>query len=181
MPHPLRAVGAMLIALSAAALNAATGSAALAAPHRFVLTYRDFGPVEVDSAFQPGIGYEVRAEGCYARHSDEAICGFTLRAKRPLTVTNLANASHGSGADSSAIRTCCMFVQGDDRGYPISQKTAAPGGLGVLSRPLSPGQQVGLMLRVPNYRTRAPLAAITFSHGEGDQGTSFPQHVVELP
>ena len=174
MPHPLRALGLAILA-------SPLGSPALAASHTFVLTYRNFGPVEVDSTFTPGAGYDVRPEGCYAKHSDEAICGFTLRARRALAVTNLGNAAHGSGADGSAIRTCCMFVQGDDQGYPITKASDGSAGVGVLDRPLSPGQQLGLMLRVPNYRKASPLVTITFSRGHGDPGIALPQHVVELP
>ncbi len=173
--RPLCALGLMLAALVAA------GPGAMAAPHAFVLTYRGFGPVQVDSSFKPGAGYAVRAEGCYAKHSEEAVCGFTLRATRALSVSNLANASHGSGSDGSTLRTCCMFVQGDDRGYPITPATQAPAGVAVLSHPLSPGQEVGLMLRVPNYKKAAPLTAITFSAGQGDPGVTFPAHVMELP
>ena len=172
------AVGLTLAALGVAGPSALAASEA---PHTFVLTYRDFGPVQATGAFKPTDGYEVRSEGCYARHSDEAVCGFTLRATRPLTVTNVANAAHGAGADGSAIRTCCMFVQGDNRGYPITTAASASAGVAVLSHPLSPGQQVGLMLRVPNYRKAAPLAAITFSRGQGDPGITFLEHVRELP
>ena len=74
-----------------------------------------------------------------------------------------------------------MFVQGDDRGYPITPISSASAGIGVLSHALSPGQQVGLMLRAPNCKAAAPLAVITFSRGEGDPGVAFPEHVVELP
>ena len=100
MVHDLRALSLGRVA------SCALARPALAAPHAFVLTYRAFGPVEVDSGFKPASGYDVRPEGCYAKHSDEAICGFTLRARRPLTVTNLGDGSHGSGPDGSAIRTC---------------------------------------------------------------------------
>ncbi len=170
-----RTLGLMLVALGA------SGSAARAAPHTFVLTYRNFGPVQASSSFVPAAGYEVRSEGCYARHSEEAVCGFTLRAMRALTVTNLGDVAHGEGADGSPLRTCCMFVKGDDRGYPITPEPQAPAGVGVLRQPLAPGQQVGLMLRVPNYRRGSPLAAIVFSYGRGDPGVRFAEHVVELP
>lgn len=150
-------------------------------PHTFVLTYRAFGPVQSTGVYRPADGYEVRPEGCYAKHSEEAICGFTLKALRPITITNLDNAAHGAAADGSPIRTCCMFVQGDDRGYPISTAKDAPGGIAVLDRRLSAGEQIGLMLRLPNYRKLEPLAAITFSHGQGDRGVTFPEHVTELP
>ena len=173
----------LAIGLTLAALGLAGPSALAApeAPHTFVLTYRDFGPIQATGVFKPADGYEVRSEGCYAKHSDEAVCGFTLRATRPLTVTNLDNAARGAGADGSAIRTCCLFVQGDNRGYPITRAASAPAGVAVLSHPLSPGQQVGLMLRAPNYRKAAPLAAITFSRGQGDPGITFSEHVRELP
>lgn len=173
----------LLLGLALAGLGAAS-PAALAGPeatHSFVLTYRHFGPVQASGVFRPANGYEVRAEGCYAKHSEEAICGFTLRATREVIVTNVENAAHASGADGSPIRTCCMFVQGDPRGYPITPATAAPDGIAVLRHPLAPGQQVGLMLRVPNYAKAALVAAVTFSRGQGDPGVAFPTHVTELP
>ena len=74
-----------------------------------------------------------------------------------------------------------MFVQGDDRGYPITSSAEAPPGTAVLSHRLAAGQQIGLMLRVPNYRKAEPLAAITFARGQGDPGITFPEHVRELP
>ena len=165
----------------AAAVAAPAALAAAEAPHTFVLTYRAFGPVQTTSAFRPADGYAVRAEGCYAKHSEEAICGFTLRASRPLIITNLANAAHAAGADGAPIRTCCMFVQGDEQGYPITSAADAPVGVGVLRHSLSSGQQVGLMLRIPNYRRGGPVASITFSRGQGDAGVTFPERVVELP
>jgi hypothetical protein len=152
-----------------------------AATHAFVLTYREFGTVKATSRFTPADGYRIRFEGCYARHSDEAICGFTVRATRSVTITNLANASHGARADGAAVRTCCMFVQGDNRGFPIVAAAAAPAGVAVLSRPLAPGQTIALMLRVPDYRQAGPPTAITFSHGAGDPGVTFPTKVAELP
>ena len=150
-------------------------------PHTFVLTYRAFGPVQATGLFRPANGYTVRAEGCYAKHTEEAICGFTLKALRPITITNLNNAAHGASADGSSIRTCCMFVQGDDRGYPISAANDALDDNAVLDRQLGPGEQIGLMLRIPNHRKGKPLAAITFSHGQSDRGVTFPEHVTELP
>jgi hypothetical protein len=147
--------------------------------HSFELSYRSFGPVAADSAFVQAQGYEVRFEGCYAKHSEEAICGFTLRATTPLTLSNRQNFSHGSAADGTPIRTCCLFVQTDPRGYPISKDAEAPEGVAVLTRGLRAGETVGVMLRVPNYKT-PPLAGITLSHGQADPGTSFPAHVTEL-
>jgi hypothetical protein len=159
----------------------AAAPAANAAPHTFDLTYRAFGKVSAESQFKTARGYEVRDEGCYAKHSDEAICGFTLRALQPLTVTNLQNAAHGSSADGTPIRTCCMFVQQDNRGYPITPQGGAPAGVAILNVSLRPGQEIGLMLRVPDYRQGPPLYSITFSHGAGDPGLAFPEHIAELP
>ena len=156
--------------------------AAAEPPHTFVFTYRAFGSVMSTSTFQQAVGYAVRFEGCVAKHSDEAVCGFTLRARDPLLLTNVENVSHGSSADGSRLRTCCVFVQGDDRGYPItSERAGAAGGGGVLRRPLKGGEMVGVLLRGPNYRSFSPLAAITFSRGEGDPGISFAGGVVERP
>ena len=166
----------LILGTAASASVASPGS-----PHSFVLTYRDFGPVKTSSGFHPAIGYALRPEGCYAKHSDEAICGFTLRADQALTVTNLQNLAHGSAADGSMMRTCCLFIQGDNRGYPITRAAGASSGVGVVRDVLRPGEQVGIMLRVPNYRAASPLAAITFSRGQGDEGLSFAEHVVELP
>jgi hypothetical protein len=174
---------AFAAALTLLALGGAAGAGVAApdAPHTFVLTYRNFGPVTSSGPFKAGDGYAVRSEGCYAKHSEEAICGFTLRATRALTVTNLANASHATGADGSAIRTCCMFVQGDNQGYPITKAAAAPADIAVLSHALKPGQAVGLMLRVPGYKQAATLAGVTFSRGQGDPGVAFAATVTELP
>jgi hypothetical protein len=147
--------------------------------HSFDLTYRNFGPVEADSAFVKAQGYDVRFEGCYAKHSEEAICGFTIRATAPLTLGNVENLSHGSAADRTPIRTCCLFLQTDPRGYPITKDAEAPASVAVLSRSLHAGETLGVMLRVPNYQA-PPLAGITFSHGQADQGVIFPAHVIEL-
>jgi hypothetical protein len=147
--------------------------------HSFDLTYRGFGLVEADSAFVKAQGYEVRFEGCYAKHSEEAICGFTLRATAPLSLSNVQNLSHGSAADGTPIRTCCLFVQTDPRGYPIGKDAETPAGVAVLTRGLHAGETLGVMLRVPNYKT-PPLAGITFSHGQADEGTSFAARVTEL-
>jgi hypothetical protein len=147
--------------------------------HSFDLTYRSFGPVEADSTFVKAQGYEVRFEGCYAKHSEEAICGFTLRATAPLMLATAENLSHGSAADGTPIRTCCLFVQTDPRGYPISKEAETPASGSVLTRGLFSGETLGVMLRVPNYKA-PPLAAITFSHGQADQGVTFPAHVIEL-
>jgi hypothetical protein len=164
-------------AVTHAQVHAETGRTATA--HSFDLTYRSFGPVEAHSAFVEAQGYEIRFEGCYAKHSEEAICGFTLRATAPLTLSNVQNLSHGSAADGTPIRTCCLFVQTDPRGYPITKDAEAPPGVAVLTRGLQAGETIGVMLRVPNYKT-PPLAGITFSHGQADPGTSFPTPVTEL-
>jgi hypothetical protein len=162
-------------------LAAATAALVAAAPHSYQLTYRDFGPVTASSAFQPADGYAIRFEGCYAKHSAEAICGFTLRAERALQVTNIANLSHGSGEDGAPKRTCCIFLQGDPKGYPITPAPQAPDGTATLAHALKAGEAAGFMLRVPNYAAGAPLKAIIFSRGEGDPGVSFPATVQELP
>ena len=130
-------------------------------------------------SFRPGVEYDLRFEGCWAHHSDEAICGFTLRPRRPLTVTNLANASHAAAADGAVKRTCCMFVQGNQTGYPIVAGAEAAGA-GVLSLALRPGRAQALMLRVPNYRAGGPLASITFSRGGDDPGVTVPAEVIDL-
>jgi hypothetical protein len=174
---------ALPAALALLALGGAAGAgvAAPEASHTFVLTYRNFGPVTSAGPFKPGDGYAVRSEGCYAKHSEEAICGFTLRATRALTITNLGNAAHATGADGSVLRTCCMFVQGDTQGYPITKSATAPADIAVLSHALKPGQTVGLMLRVPGYKQAAQLAGVTFSRGQGDLGVAFAATVTELP
>jgi hypothetical protein len=171
---PLLAIGAALV------LGEAPGVAA-EAPHSYLLTYRDFGPVQATSSFTPASGYELRFEGCFAKHSEEAICGFTVRSAGALDLTNVQNMSHGSAANGAAIRTCCLFVQGDNRGFPITPTPEAPAGVAVLSRTLHPGETLGVMLRVPNYKAVGPLASITFSRGQGDVGLRFPAHIVELP
>lgn len=186
MPHPQavrrrhrRSTGLVVAAsLGAILSHGQAGAAPPPASHTFVLTYRDFGPISSDAGFRPTDGYQLRFEGCFAKHSAEAVCGFTLKATRAILVTNARNLSHGAHADGSAMRTCCMFVQGDARGYPITTAADAPA---ALRRPLQPGQELGLMLRVPDYGAGAPLASITFSRGEGDPGETFPARVVELP
>ncbi len=150
-------------------------------PHTFNLTYRSFGPVTSTTTFKAGDGYEARSEGCYAKHSNEAICGFTIHALRGLTITNAGNASHASGSEGPPIRTCCMFVQGDDRGFPIVKTPTTPAGVATLVRALKPGETVGFMLRVPSYKAAPPLAGVTFSAGHGDVGVSFATQIVELP
>lgn len=159
----------------------AVAGGANAEKHTFLLTYRDFGPITATSRFQKADGYAIRFEGCFARHSDAAICGFTIRPTAPLTLTNAQNLSHGSDAAGGAIRTCCLFVQGDDQGYPISAAPGAPQGVAVIDRELQPGKTLGVLLRVPNYKSVGPLAAITFSRGQGDKGMQFPTRIRELP
>jgi hypothetical protein len=169
------------VAVSAAlTLASSTGSAA-ETPHTFVLTYRDFGPVTGTGTFKKADGYEVRFEGCFAKHSEEAICGFTIRSAVPLTLTNAQNASHGADAAGSAIRTCCLFIQGDNRGFPISAASGTTAGAAILNRVVQPGEALGVMLRVPSYKAFGPLTAITFSRGQGDLGVQFPAHIIELP
>lgn len=171
-----------LVLAASAALALASGARAAPEPkHTFLLTYRDFGPVTATSTFQKADGYAIRFEGCFARHSDAAICGFTIRPTAPLTLTNAQNLSHGSDGAGGAIRTCCLFIQGNNQGYPISAAPGAPQGVAVIDRPLKPGETLGVLLRVPNYKTVGPLAAITFSHGQGDKGVQFPTHIEELP
>ncbi|HEY1926843.1 MAG TPA: hypothetical protein VGG92_05215 [Caulobacteraceae bacterium] len=166
--------------LSAGATLALAGGAS-AEKHTFLLTYRDFGPITATSRFQKADGYAIRFEGCFARHSDAAICGFTIRPTAPLALTNAQNLSHGSDAAGAAIRTCCLFVQGDEQGYPISAAPGAPQGVAVIDRELRPGETLGVLLRVPNYKSVGPLAAITFSRGQGDKGMQFPTRIKELP
>jgi hypothetical protein len=171
-----------LLLTAGAALTLAVGAhAADEARHTFLLTYRDFGPVTATSKFQKADGYAIRFEGCYARHSDAAICGFTIRPTVPLTLTNAQNMSHGSDDAGGAIRTCCLFIQGDNQGYPISGAPGKPEGVAVIDRELKPGETIGVLLRVPNYKTVARLGSITFSHGQGDKGVQFPTHIEELP
>ena len=170
-----------LVAAGAALFLTSSAWAAAEAKHTFNLTYRDFGPVTATSMFQNGDGYAVRFEGCYARHSDAAICGFTIRPTAPLTLTNAQNLSHGSDDAGGAIRTCCLFIQGNNQGYPISAAPGPPQGVAVIDRKIAPGETVGVLLRVPNYKTVARLAAITFSRGEGDEGVRFPTRIKELP
>ena len=164
-----------------AATTAASAAPASPVAHTFVLTYRGFGPVAATSGFRNGDGYDLRFEGCYAKHSQGAICGFTLRATRPLRITNVQNVSHATGRDGSPIRTCCMFVQGDQQGFPITATSSAPAGVAILARPLRVGQTLGLMLRVPDYAKGAPVAGVTCSRGDGDPGGAFATRVAELP
>jgi hypothetical protein len=177
MKTPLRLVEL----LAAGAVFASGACAAAEATHSFLLTYRDFGPVTATSTFQRADGYAVRFEGCFARHSDAAICGFTIRPTAPLTLTNAQNLSHGSDDAGGAIRTCCLFIQGDNQGFPISVAPGTPQGVAVLDRQLRVGETVGVLLRVPNYKTVARLGAITFSRGQGDKGVQFPTRIEELP
>jgi hypothetical protein len=173
-------MSARRISLSVGVALGAIGLGA-AAPHSFLLTYRDFGAVSAAGDFQPADGYAVRFEGCYAKHSAEAVCGFTLRAGRALTVANRANLSHAAAVDGTPIRTCCIFVQGDPRGYPITPSRQPSPDAALLERKLAPGETTGFMLRIPNYKVGPPVAAVTFSHGDGDPGRSFPTGVIELP
>jgi hypothetical protein len=167
--------------LAAGAVLTLASSACAGTKHTFLLTYRDFGPVTATSTFQKADGYAIRFEGCFAKHSDAAICGFTIRPTAPLALTNAQNLSHGSDGAGGAIRTCCLFIQGNNQGYPISAAPGAPQGVAVIDRPLKPGETLGVLLRVPNYKTVGPLAAITFSHGQGDKGMQFPTRIKELP
>ncbi|HEX4741447.1 MAG TPA: hypothetical protein VH353_08960 [Caulobacteraceae bacterium] len=177
MKSPLRLAGL----LAAGVVFASGVCGAAEAKHSFLLTYRDFGSITATSTFQKADGYAVRFEGCFARHSDAAICGFTIRPTVPLTLTNAQNLSHGSDDAGGAIRTCCLFIQGNNQGFPISAAPAAPQAVAVIDRALKPGETIGVLLRVPNYKTVARLAAITFSHGQGDKGVQFPTRIQELP
>ncbi len=149
--------------------------------HSFTISYRGFGPVTARSSFRPAAGYQIRFEGCFARQGDEAICAFTLRAQDAIAISNVDNLSHGSAADGATRRTCCLFVQGDDRGYPIAAGAGAAPGAATYRQTLAPGQQLALMLRVPDYKKGAALAAITFSRGQGDPGVTFPARVKQIP
>jgi hypothetical protein len=169
------------LVLAAGAAFAVASAAHAEAKHTFMLTYRDFGEVTATSTFQNADGYAIRFEGCFARHSDAAICGFTIRPTAPLALTNAQNLSHGSDSAGGAIRTCCLFLQGNNQGYPISAAPDAPQGVAVIDRPLKPGETLGVLLRVPNYMSVGPLTAITFSRGHGDKGMQFPTRIKELP
>ena len=169
------------VVLAAGAAVVVASAAHAEAKHTFMLTYRDFGEVTATSTFQKADGYAIRFEGCFARHSDAAICGFTIRPTAPLTLTNAQNLSHGSDGAGGAIRTCCLFIQGNNQGYPISAAPGAPQGVAVIDRALEPGETLGVLLRVPNYKTVARLTAITFSRGQGDKGVQSSTHIEELP
>ena len=181
MMRPLKKAPRIALALSATVGFALASSACAAARHTFMLTYRDFGPITATSRFQKADGYAIRFEGCFARRSDAAICGFTIRANGSLTLTNAQNLSHGSDGAGGPIRTCCLFIQGDERGFPISAAAGVPPGSAVIDRELKQGESLGVLLRVPNYKSVGPLAAITFSRGEGDKGVQFPTRIKELP
>lgn len=167
------------LAAAAALLAAAAAQAEPAAPaHTFELGYRDFGPVTSRADFRAADGYRLRFEGCYARRSPEAVCGFTVRADRPLVLTNGANLSHGTRADGSPVRTCCLFAQGRPEGHPIVATGDA--GEAAYRLPLEPGRDVPVLLRLPDYARHGPPASITFSRGEGDRGATFPTRIEEL-
>jgi hypothetical protein len=51
----------------------------------------------------------------------------------------------------------------------------------VIDCEFQPGKALGVLLRVPNYKSVGPLAAITFSRGQGDKGMQFPTRIKELP
>ncbi len=166
---------------AAAPMDASRASApAAAARHAFDLTYRSFGPVEVTSGYLPGRDYDLRPEGCYARASTEAICGFTLRARAPITVTNADNVSHAQRADGAFTRTCCIFVAGDPNGYPLTAPGVSTEGARRVARRLNAGDSLALMLRIPDYATGAPIAAVTFSRGGGDPGVTTQTTVKDL-
>jgi hypothetical protein len=149
--------------------------------HSFDITYRNFGRVSASSSFRSAKGYDVRFEGCFAKTGPEAICGFTLRAQTSLILTNGANLSHGTRQDGEPMRTCCLFLQGRPEGRPIIPPGAEEDGAAVIRESLSPGMELGVMLRLPDYKVGSPLSAITFSRGEDDPGLSFPAAVQPLP
>lgn len=165
-------------ALACAAALLAAPAARAAPAHVFELSYRGFGPVTSHGAFQAQDGYHLRFEGCYAKHSPEAVCGFTVRADRPLVLTNGTNLSHGSRGDGSPVRTCCLFAQGRPEGHPIVATGDA--GEAAFSLPLEPGRETPVLLRVPDYALHGPPVSITFSRGEGDAGATFPTRVEAL-
>ena len=173
-------LAALGVALSGAAAVCAVAAEAPRATHTFQLTYRDFGPVSASSDFTAAGPISIRFEGCYAKDGPEAVCGFTLRARTRVIVTNLRNLSHGTRADGLPARTCCMFEQGRPEGFPIVPSGSAPG-VADIAAAVEPGRELGVMLRLPDYRAGAPLRSITFSRGEGDPGATFPATVRSLP
>jgi hypothetical protein len=176
--HPsLRAAVAFLVAAGAClSVNAAESPLR----HTFQVTYRGFGSVSVESDFISGSAYDLRPEGCYARASSEAVCGFTLRAHGPITLTNFQNASHALRADGSTTRTCCVFVAGDPNGYPLTAPGAPTEGVRPLERHLKAGETLEVILRIPDYGAGAPIAGVVFSRGEGDAGVKAALSVRDL-
>jgi hypothetical protein len=178
-PRPI--VAALAIVAAAIAGSSAAIAAAGPAAHNFDITYRDFGSVSSHAAFRSAPDYQVRFEGCFAKKSDEGVCAFTLRSAKPLRLTNAYNLSHGSRADRAPMRTCCLFVQGRNQGYPIITTGDDRGHIAIVQEPIEPGKDLGVMLRLPDYKKGSPLATITFSRGQNDPGVTFPAHVEELP
>ena len=171
---------ALAVALACAATLSAVAAGAPRPTHTFELTYRAFGPVSATSEFVGAGPISVRFEGCYAKDGPEAVCGFTLRARTRVVVSNLRNLSHGTRADGLPARTCCMFEQGRPEGFPIVPSGSAAG-VADISAAVEPGRELGVMLRLPDYEAGAPLRSITFSRGEGDPGATFPATVRRLP
>ena len=170
------------LALAVAATAPSAGPAAASRlPHAFELTYRNFGPVSVASDFTDAGRISIRFEGCYTKDGPEAVCGFTVRAHARVVISNLHNLSHGTRADGSPARTCCLFQQGRPEGFPIVLSEGAASGVADLAAVVEPGRELGVMLRLPDYRVGAPLRSITFSRGEGDPGVTFATEVRSLP
>jgi len=170
-----------MVALAALVPFSSRAETATGSSHTFALTYRSFGVVTSQSTFTDAGAYEVRFEGCYAKHSKEAVCAFTLRARRPIVVTNAGNLAHGVRVDGSPMRSCCLFIQGEPEGHPLLPQGSADGSIAIVRRTVGAGREVGFMLRLPDYQDGSPLQAIVFSRGEGDAGVSFPAVVVDLP
>lgn len=177
--------GALIAAIAISALciipAQSTAKTDGGASHTYDVTYRGFGPVTAASVFRDADGYQLRFEGCYAKHSPEALCGFTLRAVRPVVVSNADKLAHGVRRDGSPMRSCCLFIQGEPEGHPLIAQGAGDGSIAILRRWVEAGRDVGVLLRLPDYRTGSPLQSVVFSRGEGDKGLSFPATIAELP
>jgi hypothetical protein len=189
-PAVLRRPGPGLL-LAVAALLAGVGgfwALAAAAPprtgvpavHDFRILYRGFGVVSVESGFIEGGDYDLRPEGCYARASSEAVCGFTLKARRPIVLTNLDNASHAVRQDGAVARSCCLFAGDDPDGFPLVPPGAAAEGVRPLARSLAAGESLAVLLRIPDYARGAPLQAVVFSRGRNDPGIRASVRVRDL-
>jgi hypothetical protein len=173
-------LGPAVVVLFAAGASLSVHAAESPRRHTFQVTYRGFGPVSVESDYILGSAYDLRPEGCYARASSEAVCGFTLKAHGPLTLTNIQNASHALRADGSTTRTCCVFVAGDPNGYPLTAPGAPTEGVRPLERHLKAGETLDVILRIPDYGAGAPIAGVVFSSGGGDPGVKADLSVRDL-